>query len=741
MAGIFGAAPKGGPRGSFFGGAASQGAFQPPGERELARRLEEFAKAVAQLESKLTGLEPKRKDLEGLMAQLYKEATAVQTALTGLLQSVAEQVRAAESARANLGRECLAAQSKLAELRAELAKVGDLREMVRVEGLSAQLKALEHVEEQYREVVGVKARMRQAEGEILSLSRNAPTLAWCVELERRLKELEKRSAPTRPASGGVRGAATKTDRPWSRILPGTAGMLLAFLTPSLLFAADEMLPLDNKSRFEEVLEKKGEEVLERILGQGQAKIIIDATLDFSRTEKIQIAGAAQGKDGGLFLWQTARKAEEARFPQVLPGYVAPQAEAPGAFGNQNYERQIVYPKGLVQKLIVTAILNENLEEEAIQRARGILTRLYDLQDARGDVLQMLKAPFPSVWSSALSSSEFANSFIRYAVLLLGLVIVGYCLLQLAGAITSAANVQTGLPLDLPRLHGGSGEMTLRTIHEGGGPDEEDEEGGVGPASPRATPSPQGEGQPAPAGEIVFQVRPDQVAPLAQMLQGEDPYNIAIVVSFLPQALRQPFLDGMPKDVSTRVFLNLSSINYVDPDTLATMKEELERRLTGVFGGPEEVGRLLQGLDSDTQKVLLTELNRQNAPLAQELRKKTLFLEDLARLSERDWMVLVPNLTLLDWALVLSDGLSGFSPMVQRQLPPRSWKMVEQLKARGRQSAQKLKEARTRLLKTAWKLIQEGKIENPLAPRLDFRKPAEEEVQARGAPAEMRLRPM
>ncbi|HOI43784.1 MAG TPA: hypothetical protein PK523_12650, partial [Elusimicrobiales bacterium] len=53
------------------------------------------------------------------------------------------------------------------------------------------------------------------------------------------------------------------------------------LLPAIVFS--QSLPLDDKARYEKALEQKVEEVLIRLNGPNQAKVVVQASMDFTRT--------------------------------------------------------------------------------------------------------------------------------------------------------------------------------------------------------------------------------------------------------------------------------------------------------------------------------------------------------------------------------------------------------------------------------------------------------------------------
>src|SRR6185295_4981200 len=137
-----------------------------------------------------------------------------------------------------------------------------------------------------------------------------------------------------------------------------------------------------------------------------------------------------------------------------------------------------------------------------------------------------------------------------------------------------------------------------------------------------------------------------------------------------------FLSKLPPATTAGVLDHLSSIKFVDPEMIANLKEELERRLRGALGGLPQVLALLDQVDLKTKKDLITELSRSNPALAREVRRRTLLLDDLARLPEPEFGMMALSVKTEDWAVSLQGASDVIKTLVKAQLPPTSWKILE-----------------------------------------------------------------
>lgn len=112
----------------------------------------------------------------------------------------------------------------------------------------------------------------------------------------------------------------KAKRPQAISRKALALLALSLLPFCSLRLQAQTIPFLEKSKFEKSLETKVDGVLLSILGPNRAKVIINATLDFTRTESFRVQGGtvASVKTSPLpYLWQ--EPAKNAQPEELLPG--------------------------------------------------------------------------------------------------------------------------------------------------------------------------------------------------------------------------------------------------------------------------------------------------------------------------------------------------------------------------------------------------------------------------------------
>ncbi|MEK7720868.1 MAG: FliG C-terminal domain-containing protein, partial [Elusimicrobiota bacterium] len=174
-----------------------------------------------------------------------------------------------------------------------------------------------------------------------------------------------------------------------------------------------------------------------------------------------------------------------------------------------------------------------------------------------------------------------------------------------------------------------------------------------------------------------------------------------------------FLRRLPSDFSSEVISSMATVRFVEAEVVMTIKEELERRLAGAFGGVSKVLESLNRVNLSTKKEMLEKLASRHPDIARDVRSKIFLAEDLLRFSERDLSLLASTVKPDDWACALWDLSPEFKEKLRKQLAEKAWQILEQTMKYGSPSREKTSQAIETIVGAALALIKEGKLSNPL----------------------------
>ncbi len=491
-------------------------------------------------------------------------------------------------------------------------------------------------------------------------------------------------------------------------------IIFFFLIITLPFSASlrgQNMPLDDKARYERSLETKVDEVLLRLLGPNQAKVVVQAGMDFTRTEKVDMTSqaAAGAAKESMFKWDGASTENQMFSEYLLPGFPS-MGGSDGKPESTTYQKQMLYPDSFIKKLTVTVILNNNLPDSEAQTVRKVVPDILTMDAKRGDELIIIKTPFAPFWRTIWYTPEAMSLVFKYITLtvmgIIALVVVAIGFLKLAGAMNTMAKAQQGhqitmeLGKGMPGMSGpglpgaGAGGGVLDFI-KGEKKEKDDDEGGED------------------LEKVVFNVRPDQVVFLVNMMNSEDPANVALVAGHLPPDVRSEFLRMLPPDAASEVISHMAKVRFVEPEVINTIKDELERRLSGALGGVQQVIEALETVNLRAKKNMLDNLAEKDPETARLVRSKIFLPEDLIRLSEKDISIVIGNFKIESLASALWEFPQELKDAIKNQMADKTWQMVEQTMKYGAPSRESSEKAVEELVESALKLIKEGRISNPL----------------------------
>jgi len=467
-------------------------------------------------------------------------------------------------------------------------------------------------------------------------------------------------------------------------------------------ALAQSLPFEDKAKYERALEQKVDEVLVRLLGPNQAKVVVEATMDFNRTEKMEVSSKVSQDRNNAFKWQGAGGDAQSG-DYLMPGF---PAYASGDTEAKSYNRQLLYPSAIVKNMSVSIIVNRDLPDLDAGNIRTVVSQMLMLDVKRGDQLSVIKAPFAPLWRTIWYTPEAISLVLKYVMLalmgIIAMIVVAIGFLKLAGAMSTMAKVQQSHQITMEMgkngMPGGA-EQGLPAL--GGSSERPQAQDGENPAG--------GDG-----GAVVFDIKLDKVPFLINMMINEDPANVALVAGHLVQEVRSEFLKKLPASFASDVIIHMSKIRFIEPEIITTLKDELERRLSGAVGGLDGVLNAIENVNLRAKRGMLAELSQKHPELAAEVRKYILMPDDLALFAERELSLVLSAVKVEEWATALFELPDAVRQKIKGQMAEKTWQMVEQSMRYGTPSQEKMEEAVERIMVTAAALIKEGRIANPLA---------------------------
>ena len=143
-----------------------------------------------------------------------------------------------------------------------------------------------------------------------------------------------------------------------------------------------------------------------------------------------------------------------------------------------------------------------------------------------------------------------------------------------------------------------------------------------------------------AGEEIRQMEGRQVL---NLMKAEQPQTVALILSCMDTQKAAEILKQLAPDVREEVVERLGSMEPTTPDSISKVAANLslhfDRRAMqqGLHqsGGVKSCADIMNALDKETRKALLTRIEERNAPLGMAIRKIVFSFDDIVRLSPAD----------------------------------------------------------------------------------------------------------
>lgn len=126
--------------------------------------------------------------------------------------------------------------------------------------------------------------------------------------------------------------------------------------------------------------------------------------------------------------------------------------------------------------------------------------------------------------------------------------------------------------------------------------------------------------------------------LLTAIQNEHPQTIALVLSYARPDQAATVISELPPDKRVDVVQRIANMDRTSPDVIKVVEDNLADKFSNVldveftqFGGVDYVADVMNNMDRTNEKAIFDELNRKNAELSEEIRKKMFVFEDITTL--------------------------------------------------------------------------------------------------------------
>ena len=209
------------------------------------------------------------------------------------------------------------------------------------------------------------------------------------------------------------------------------------------------------------------------------------------------------------------------------------------------------------------------------------------------------------------------------------------------------------------------------------------------------------------------------ASLSKFLSNEHPQTVSVVLAHLDSERRGRVLQSLPESFQVEVVRRLSSLEHISPEVVSDLDQLLKQELSKEdsilesvvdLGGIQSVADMLNAMDEEAQKVILSRLAEEEPSLADEVHKKMFVFEDLVKANDLGIQILlreIPNNQLL---LALKVASNEMKEKIFKNLSQRAEKLLkEDLEDMGPSRLSNVEAAQGEIVDTARRLEESGQI--------------------------------
>lgn len=215
-------------------------------------------------------------------------------------------------------------------------------------------------------------------------------------------------------------------------------------------------------------------------------------------------------------------------------------------------------------------------------------------------------------------------------------------------------------------------------------------------------------------DFVRRTDPNQ---LLNLIQGEHPQAIALVLSYLRPQQAAAILSALPPEKQTDVAARIAQMDRTSPEIIKEVERILERKLSSVAvtdytaaGGIQAIVDILNSADRGTEKNILETLEVKNPELADEIKKRMFVFEDIANMDNRSIQRFLREVDNNQLALALKGASEDVANVIFNNMSKRMQEMIkEDMQFMGPVRLRDVEEAQQAIVNIIRKLEDAGEI--------------------------------
>lgn len=428
--------------------------------------------------------------------------------------------------------------------------------------------------------------------------------------------------------------------------------------------APDPMALDQERRLKDDSERQAQMICDSILGKSRSSVLVNVEI-----------GLESNRKGGSALNQKRESKNglgDDNF--ILPWVPAPKSvskeETPKDLNveNQAAQQATVDVKTVLKRFDITVVHDDSIPEERVIMAKEALSSAFDRYKA------VLKLVFKA--SSFLKDNydpkesikkNMIGSFDVKTLLYLFLLMLVFMLLRFF--FGPLADFMKSYIEGMKEQSKSKVEMENKSETENES-DTDNEDDGVMDGENGLTAEEQAvldaqllvEEEAMKKFEPFKYVTDENIKQLAYLLHHEEPWVVALVISYLSGEHSFKIMEGLPADLQAKVALETAMYRQTSLEQVQTIDEDIKQKIDFVVGGLEKLVVILESSDRMSRDNILEYLKNEKPGVYERVRERVLLFEDIVNFPKPAMQVVVRELKTEQ----LGRALRGTSPEMQQK---------------------------------------------------------------------------
>lgn len=209
----------------------------------------------------------------------------------------------------------------------------------------------------------------------------------------------------------------------------------------------------------------------------------------------------------------------------------------------------------------------------------------------------------------------------------------------------------------------------------------------------------------------------ETSQIVQFLQNEHPQIAAVILAHLKESRAAEILSQLNNDFQGEVSLRMARMGNVSSDVIEEIEEVIRNQIgnthtqsENIHKGSSAVANILNEADIATERMVLKNIEKLDAKLAEEIKNQMFLFEDIIELDDRDVQNIIGVVDRSDLVM----GLKGVDEqLVQKVLDNMSSRardmFLEDMEATGQVHKKQVEEAQQRIVVEIKNLEEDGQI--------------------------------